>query len=269
MTTTAGLGWRPDIPSHRDFRLSASRETKRELEADLAPSLFAPRYEVQPVFDQGLRGSCVGQSWAGVHAFVRKVTPRSAMFVYAECRKLWNELDQDPGAYIRDGAAVTANLGVPRDDLWPDIEKNLHLDPVDKADVDAAKRKIFKYYRVEQTAEKLACLAAGFPFVIGAAVFPSWLDDRAAQTGWIPNPGPNERMDGGHAFVAYRREANFRETRWGNALIGQGIEVSEAAYRCRNSWGEHWGQGGDFWIPAEYLENLSLADDAWTIRRTL
>lgn len=266
-TTTEWMGWRPDIPSHRDFRLGLMAETKAELTLDLTkPSIFAPKFEKQPVFNQGPRGSCVGQSCANLHGYERKVTARSALFVYFEARRKIGETNVDNGAYIRDGVAVLSELGAPRDDLWPDQQENLFLDPFQKADIDASKRRIYRYYRVEETSEKLACLASGHPFVIGATVFPSWETDQAEQTGWIPMPGQSEPMIGGHAFVAYRREANFPQTQWGQKLAALGIAVSQAAYRCRNSWGD-WGDEGDFWIPAEYIENLWLADDAWTVRK--
>lgn len=262
------LGWRPDQPKPEDYRLRRRMETKAELTLDLTkPSLFAPKFEKLSVFNQGPRGSCVGQSCAKLHEYERKVTPRSAMFVYAEARKKIGELQYDAGAFIRDGVAVLAELGCPRDDLWPDMQENLFLDPIEKADRDAAKRKIFKYYRVETTEEKLACLASGHPFVIGASVFSQWDGPEAYQHGWVRMPTTTDNFEGGHAFVVYRREANFPATEWGKRYIANGIQVTQAAYRCRNSWDYDWGDNGDFWLPAPYIESLDLCDDAWTIRK--
>ncbi|MDX2235297.1 MAG: C1 family peptidase, partial [Hyphomonadaceae bacterium] len=96
-----------------------------------------------------------------------------------------------------------------------------------------------------------ACLATGAPFVIGFTVYESFESAAVATTGVVPMPGPGERALGGHAVCVI----GYRTTRAG-----------QLHYEVRNSWGPAWGVDGSCWMPAAYIEDLNLADDAWVIR---
>jgi hypothetical protein len=270
-TTAKFMGWRPDLPDARDFMYAAANPDRVEM-SGFPVRTADQRIFKQPVFDQGPRGSCTGQSTAVLHAIERVVTPRSALFVYWHARALIGETQYDNGAYIRDAIKITNIEGVPRDDLWPDDHEHLHPEPSAKADKDADKRRIFNYYRldadpgvhVDRGQAYRACLASGHAFVIGFTVYENFW-----QTGYNGGvaPMPGGRPDGGHAVLVYGYDDDFRASAYGQELARRGIAVPEKVYKVRNSWGGDWGYNGDFVIPTAFLENPFLADDCWTLRR--
>ena len=93
----------------------------------------------------------------------------------------------------------------------------------------------------------LICLAEGYPFVFGFAVYESFQSKKVARTGVVDMPKKNERQIGGHA------------------VLSVGYKQKDKRFLVRNSWGSKWGQSGYFTIPFTYLE--TLAADFWTIRK--
>lgn len=277
--TSDYLGWIPDVPKKSDYPyasvmvgVSGGRLPLMPLPmvGEFPTSAVARNLKRMALFDQGPRGSCTGQAAANMHGIVRDVTPRSAMFVYAEARKKINELNQDNGAYTRDAVSTLCDLGVPRDDLWADTQDNLYLDPTERADLDATKRRVAQYYRMETRDDILHCIAQGYPFVFGVSVFDSLFDH--GEYGYIPYPNyEREAWWGGHCMMGFGYHLQFSQTDIGKALSDQyGHAVEDEVVKGRNSWGR-WGyQGsGDFYIPIRLLTDRDLCDDLWTIRRTL
>lgn len=271
--TAAFMGWRPDLPDVRDYRYMAANPDQIVTVSTPPMRAMDLRIPQQPVFDQGPRGSCTGQSTALLHAVERKVTPRSALFTYFKARELIGETDRDEGAYIRDAIKTTNTEGVPRDDLWPDDDLHLFGAPSLKAETDAEKRKVLTYYRLDSdeitldrgTAYRL-CLASGHAFVIGFTVYGSfWQAGSNGGVAYLPVTG--DRPDGGHAVVVYGYDDAFRASPRGIELIKAGVTPPESVYYVRNSWSREWGWNGDFVIDTRFFDNPYLADDAWTIRK--
>jgi C1A family cysteine protease len=105
------------------------------------------------------------------------------------------------------------------------------------------------YSRVSQDLGTMkACLAAGYPFVLGFTVYESFESDDVAHTGVVQLPDVSETSMGGHAVMAV------------------GYDDPSGRFLVRNSWGVGWGMGGYFTIPYAYLTDENLADDFWTIR---
>lgn len=92
------------------------------------------------------------------------------------------------------------------------------------------------------------CLASGYPFVFGFAVYESFMSQDVAKTGVVPMPQPNEDLVGGHCVVAV------------------GYQDDKQCFIVRNSWGSDWGMDGYCVMPYGYLMQLQLAADFWTIR---
>lgn len=270
-TTAQGFGWRPDLPDYRDAPYKYSKALKAELvlPADLPPRAQPQRTEVDrhPVRDQGSAGSCVGHGVGFIAAVERNVTQRSPLFIYYEARRLINETDQDNGAYIRDGIKVAANLGAPRESLWAYDLGMLYVDPAEKADTDAAQRKVFSYHRLETGHDFRSCLASRHLFTIGFTVYSSFNAPLVSQFGICGVPSGQPR--GGHCVAVIGYDDEFRSSKWAQWARSEGVadsDIPEKVYECQNSWGSGWARGGRFVIAAEYLENTYLADDAWTLR---
>lgn len=269
-TTAKFMGWRPDIPDKRDFKLAATLQPHDVSGFPVRARDW--RVKGQPVFDQGSRGSCTGQSVSLLHAIERRVTPRSALFTYWHARALIGEVGEDNGAYLRDAIKVTNVEGVPRDDLWPDDDEHLYPPPSVKAETDAEKRRIFNYYRLDadpgvqinRAQTYRACLASGHGFVIGFTVYENFW--QAGYRGGLADM-PAGSMDGGHAVLVYGYDDDFKNSDTGKALAKRGVTVPDSVYIVRNSWGADWGDEGDFYIPTAYFEDADLADDAWTLRK--
>jgi C1A family cysteine protease len=52
----------------------------------------------------------------------------------------------------------------------------------------------------------------------------------------------------------------------GHAVMAAGYSDARRWFLVRNSWGEAWGMDGYFTLPYDYISNLNLASDFWTIR---
>lgn len=276
--STAWMGWRPDLPDHRDSDYSFARALSDEIVnvQDLPPSSKPQRKELDkhPIRDQGPAGSCTGHGVGLIHAIERNVAQRSPLWIYAEARKMIGELDRDDGAYIRDAIKAVADLGAPHESKWPYRIERLHEEPPEISDRDAAKRKIHSYHRLDDDAGVVdraqiyrSCLASGHLFTIGFSVYSSIDDPLVTNFGILPFPSGS--FQGGHCVAVIGHDDRFRESEWAHWARSRGYPESklpERVYECQNSWADDWGRKGRFVIDAIYLEHPYLADDAWTLR---
>ena len=241
-------GWVPDIPDHRDRLFAAAPVTLPDA-VDLRPGC-------PPVYDQGQLGSCTANAIAAALQFdeLRQHEPDaksipSRLFIYFNERAVENTVKSDAGARIRDGIKTVNRLGACPESMWPyDIAKFATKPPA-ACYRQARFCQAVSYLRISASVTAMqGCLAAGFPFAAGIAVYESFESAAVARSGVVPMPGPAEKSLGGHAvlIVGYRR------------AIGRFIG--------RNSWGAGWGDRGYFSLPNEYL--VELGRDFWTIRRT-
>lgn len=242
-------GWKPDLPDQRDRKLSVAPSQLVAL-----PELIDLRASMPPVYDQGALGSCTANAIAAAVEYERKaqnlpdIMP-SRLFIYYGEREIEGTINEDAGAMIRDGVKVVASLGAPAEADWQyDISK-FTVKPPPLAYANAQKDLVTEYLSVPQDSTQIeACLAAGYPIIIGFSVYASFESAEAARTGVIGMPSQSESLLGGHAVlvVGYHRQAQ--------------------TWLVRNSWGASWGMGGYFTMPYGYLLNPDLASDFWTIR---
>lgn len=246
MISTRPYGWRPQLPDHRDFQLSAPLDVAFPDQLDI-------RYPWMPaVWDQGQAGSCTAHSMGanGIYTLTKAgVTPfmPSRLALYYKERVLEHTTKYDAGASIRDSAKVLADYGMPPENLWPYDLAKLTKAPPAKLAKTAGLHRALKYEAVPQTLNAMkACLVAGRPISVGFSVYESFESSQVARTGIVPMPARNERQLGGHAVLVCGYTADQR-------------------FLVRNSWGASWGQNGYFTIPFAYLLNPSLAGDFWAL----
>ncbi len=242
-------GWLPDLPDHRDFLYASPVEL-----AGAPPAKADLRALCPPVYDQGRLGSCTANAIAGAIEFDRlkqelsDFTP-SRLFIYYNERVIEHSVDSDSGAQIRDGIKSVARQGDCPEIEWPYVIAKFKTKPPKKCYADALKYRVVLYQRVAQTLGQLkGCLAAGWPFVFGFAVYESFESAQVAKTGHAMLPKSGEAVIGGHA------------------VVGVGYDDARQWFIVRNSWGGRWGMNGYFTLPYAYLTDENLASDFWTIR---
>jgi C1A family cysteine protease len=236
-------GWIPDLPDRRDRVYAAPAEQLRALppRVDLTPRCPA-------VYDQGALGSCTANAIAGALQFEEPFTP-SRLFIYYNERVIEGTVEEDAGATLRDGIKSVATQGAPHERLWPYVIAHFRRRPAPICYADGRKHKAVLYQRIPRTLEMMqGCLASGFPFAFGFAVYESFESTAVANSGVVPMPSPGEAQLGGHAVLAV------------------GYDMHERRFIVRNSWGAGWGQAGYFTMPFDYLLDDSLSDDFWTVK---
>jgi len=246
MAFVRSYGWIPDTPDQRDYLYSAIAPKVK------LPSKVDLRGECSEVENQGRLGSCTANALAGNLQFleIANVKPYqdvSRLFIYYNERAIEGKVDFDSGAMLRDGIKALAKYGVCSEVSWPYDIAQFTRKPTVVCYKQALKARITSYHRLQTLDEMLNCLAEGFPFVFGFAVYESFETLKVAKTGIAPMPKKTERMLGGHAVMA------------------AGYDQQQKRLIVRNSWGSEWGKAGYFTLPFAYIE--SLADDFWTIRQ--
>ncbi len=242
-------GWIPDLPDKRDKLFRAPRK------AGPLPKSVDLRSDCPSVYDQGELGSCTANAIAAAVEFDQRkqnlaqpFTP-SRLFIYYNERALEGTIAADSGAMLRDGIKAVADDGACPETMWPYIEGDFADMPPAPCFKVAKLHPAVSYSRLPQDLGTMkACLAAGYPFVLGFTVYESFESDQVAHTGVVAMPGNSETSMGGHAVMAV------------------GYDDAAGRFLVRNSWGAGWGMGGYFTIPYGYLTDENLADDFWTIR---
>jgi C1A family cysteine protease len=252
LLTTNGVffGWKPELPDHRDLPYAAMRMAL-EKPVTLPPQVDL-RPQCPPVYDQGHLGSCTGNAIAGAFHFDRRkqnlpdFVP-SRLFIYYNERSMEGTVGSDAGAFIRDGIKSIATKGACKENDWPYVIAKFADKPPKACYTSASKYKSLSYFRLNNANldELKSCLAAGYPFVFGFVVYNSFFNGDT--NGMVPMPA-NEPSIGGHAVLAV------------------GYNDINQRFIIRNSWGAAKGDQGYYYMPYQYLTNLSLSDDFWTVR---
>ena len=244
------FGWTPDTPDHRDMMFTLPKKMKK------LPSKVDLRTDTIPVFDQGALGSCTANAVSVAFAFSvlkqqeEELYTPSRLFIYYNTRVLEGNEDRDTGATLRNTVKSMNKVGTCDENVWPYVISKFTNKPTDKCYTIAKDNKAIKYERLTRSLYDFkACLAAGFPFVGGFAVYESFQSREVAKTGKMPMPGKDEKFYGGHAIIV------------------MGYDDEMQCFIVRNSWGNKWGDKGYFYMPYDYLLNRQLSDDFWVIQK--
>jgi C1A family cysteine protease len=253
--STQKYGWKPDIPDHRDHYFTALA----------APSALPPfvdlRKKFPTAFNQLNLGSCTANAIGAAIEFDQikqgiEIFIPSRLFIYYNERVLEGTIYEDAGATLRDGVKAVNKWGAPPEREWPYITSKFAVKPPSAVYAHAATHRALAYQRVNQDLVSMqSCLAGGYGFVLGFAVYESFESKVVSKTGVVPMPSTSERSLGGHAVIA----AGYND----GPTVVNGIPPRH--FVIRNSWGPYWGVNGYFFMPYEYLMNGDLAEDFWKI----
>lgn len=237
-----------DKPDARDYIYSSSLAVVPH-EVDL-------RSGMPGIYDQGELGSCTANAVAAHLDYNRKkqgqpfINP-SRLFIYWAERAHDGTLGEDAGSTIRESVRAVKYAGACPEAEWPYIVANYNEEPSQQCFVDAHKYEDLTYLSVPQNQNLMqACLAEGYPMVVGITVFESMMSAGPASTGMVPLPKEGEQIMGGHAVV----------------VCGYKLINNQLYWVVRNSWGTNWGDQGYFYLPVSYLTDNQISSDFWSLR---
>lgn len=253
------FGWIRDLPDHRDFRYGYTYEASFEK----APVKDYDLRGVLTIKDQGQYGTCVSHGTSSALEFNQildlknktpalevfdpnKFSPISRLFINYNTILSEGGKDFDGGCQIRDAIKCVRSVGICEETLWPYGGAAIATRPPLDSYQEALKHQIPVGMKITPTsqAEMLACLNAGFPFIIGVALFSSF--QNVTSNGLVSMPSSRDSFLGGHCMLAV------------------GYEAKDDLYIIQNSWGAAWGEHGFCKIPGKYL--AQLGSDFWTMR---
>jgi C1A family cysteine protease len=235
---------KPDIPDDRDYLFKSSLSEDQVSGKRNLINLMPPTYY------QGYLGSCTGFGIAkGLREFLSirdwsEHVPMSALWFYWQERNLEGTVDQDAGAYIRDGMKVLANLGCVPESEYPYYVDRFRDTPPDSLLESAAKYKIYEYHRIYDVNDIRHSIAMYQPVVFGALLYESFYQANN-NGGFVPMPNTDiENVLGGHCMLVI------------------GYDDERQSFIVRNSWGSNWADNGYCYIPYDWFR--LYAWDMWT-----
>jgi C1A family cysteine protease len=244
------MGWLRQPPDFRDYKYGPPSAT-----LEVLPEQVDLRREMPKVFDQGHLGSCAANSAAACiqHCEKKAKDPDydrlSRLWIYWYAREKIGTTNEDSGSYIRDCFKIASERGVPRERYWP-YEIGTYREEPTAGERSAPHHRVLEYRAVDERSERdmQACVAEGYPFAFGFAVYGSFWD--IGDDGkWLGTPGT---IDGYHAVVCVGYD--FRSSAWAGGF-----------WIVRNSWGSLFGAGGHFFVPRGFMG--AEAWDLWTVRK--
>jgi C1A family cysteine protease len=236
------LGYTPDVKDRRDFTY------KKAFRTVSTPALVDYTDEMNPIRNQGAKGSCVAFAFAAIKEwqefYQRGFTEQwdmSEQFLYEHI-----QLHPGGGAYPREALKVLHDIGIPLEKQYPykrGSDKNKLVPPEKKIGnlrmFNTARRFRAKgYARIRNVEELMQSLTVNGPCFIGTEWLDGWYDKTILQA-------QDGRVSGGHAITAV------------------GFDREEGLIKIRNQWGEHWGDEGYGWMTFEAFEEHAI--DCWAI----
>jgi C1A family cysteine protease len=240
----------PNPPPRHPASWLLGTPAERLVTASKLPTKVDLRPKLPACYDQGNLGSCTANALCAAVVYDNAAIKGSRLFLYYNERKIENTISQDAGAYLYDGVKALQTYGICPEAEWPYTISKFATKPTQNCYTDALKHKALTVNSIPNTLASMKnMLVAGFPFVIGFAVYSSFESNAVTKTGIVPMPKPNEQLLGGHAVLVC------------------GYDDSRQKFIVRNSWGTAWGDKGYFYMPYAYFTDSNLVSDLWAITR--
>jgi C1A family cysteine protease len=233
--------------THLEVTTTSRKDTVTTNTSKVAPSSYNVT-GLPPIIDQGDLGTCVTNAFSYcVSKQTNKAINLSRLFLYAICRCLDDTpLNQDDGTTVRTACQSIKGYGVCKESVYPYItSKYTDLPPLNVFN-SSKKFQKFTYTFVNQDLASFKnCLYNNnTPIVFGFMVYSSFMTQTVANTGIVPNPNTaKETLEGGHCMC----------------IVGYNDTTQQ--FKCANSWGTSWGEGGYCYLPYAYVLNPNLAND--------
>jgi len=235
----------PDPKDIRDYQLSSIQKEVVSL-----PNEFILINKMTSIQSQNW-GTCTSHMADGLKEFFDsqeyyKEIKLSQKFIYHNTKKisgLWNI----EGDYLRNALLSVCRYGAPLETIYPDIKRNtweeyVKEEPSSEVYIEAEKYKGDTFWSVGRTIDEFrqAIFQQQAPIGFGMMWYESYRNIKS--DGILPIASGN--AIGGHAVIAVD---------WVNEKL-----------RCRNSWGEDWGENGYFYVPFSEFTKHDIWD-AWIL----
>lgn len=210
---------------------------------------------VREIEDQGVIGSCVGQTGVSameLQTYIAGVRHNfSRLFAYYNVRLMDGRIGQE-GAYLRSIMKSIAKYGLPEEDQYPYIESKQNDEPSAEIYKAAEKFKVTKYERVDLVREKIAgAIDADYPIAFAMEIFSDFYSmPGQMDASYYKGEGQSA---GGHAMViiGYDNDGVILENSWSSLWGDRGM--------CMISWDILYRDGYDAWVATEYEDNTNVA----------
>lgn len=225
---------------------------RRGGEADKGNGIDLRSYFPVP-FDQGQNNLCSANALSSMISYDIPNFLGSQLFLYHNENNEKNERiskgNNDSEFLISDGIKTLLEHGICSENDWPyDISK-INTRPNEQCYQNALEHRSINVKPLKKNmGEMKNALRNGYPFVAGIILFNSFQNYEVASTGMVCLPSRGEVMLGGHVVIC----VGFNETK--------------KVWIMRNSWGEHWGDNGYFYLPYDYLLS-NLGQELWCITK--
>ena len=216
------------------------------------PASVDLRGDFPDIQSQGTQGACTAFSLVSVLEYflskiLRKKTNLSEAFAYYNARVIRNETNVDGGATFTDIIQSIRDNGVCLEELCP-YDQNVYSEkPTDEAYAEAESRKITEAKNVGiNVSDVKSALAQGFPVIISARAFGSYLSNR-------------------NGVLRIPTDKELEDTENNHAMVVCGYIDKESFFVVRNSWGKNFGDKGYCYLPYDYFRKPNAINQAYVV----
>ena len=213
-----------------------------------------------PAFDQGSMQSCTANSLVALVEFLLNKRGQlkerlSRLFLFHNQYRDEPKMDPDYGPTLYSGLHALATYGVCYESLWPYSNNHLAYQrrPPFNTYVNASRNLDLRKITLKKVPPLLPVIKYVLaiqqqPIVFGMEIYRSFKSSRTEKSGYVQMP---RITDDPYMF--------------GHAVLAVGYDDTQQVIIFRNSWGPSWGDGGNGYLPYDYVLNRTYCNDFWTI----